>query len=317
METVRYTGLRAGEYVMARELSRGPLFVVCEAHDAARPDKRAAVKFAKAQDEVSASGTQSFPSQAKGIFTGFVGKVHPDAFSILEEQAHHLQQCRAAVVPSVEMIERNSAVCYMVMEYLEGQTLRDLQQSKMLSSEDLFRTIGAVVELERVHWKHGDLKPDNIMILGSGGVCLLDPGFFKKVNCKEGKSIQCAVTTVEYYPSLAADDTFALGIILFELIAKWHPLIPRVGASEVRCTSDLNQFLTRFEAAGQNYFAAIRQFESEVLRDMSVELQEFLLRAIRLKKTPDGLDLERNVFVSAKQIMDALKPLRAEIDRRS
>lgn len=75
--------------------------------------------------------------------------------------------------------ENNTA--YIVMEYLEGVTLKDyLEQNGRLSPEKAFSLLKPVMKaLERIHdceLIHRDISPDNIMIMNDGSPILMDFG---------------------------------------------------------------------------------------------------------------------------------------------
>jgi len=73
---------------------------------------------------------------------------------------------------------------------------------------------------------HGDLKPENILWTIDGPL-LIDPGFFGQLDCEEGELLQVAITTPAYYPFLTPDDSFAMGIMFWEAVCGFHPLVSR------------------------------------------------------------------------------------------
>jgi len=73
---------------------------------------------------------------------------------------------------------------------------------------------------------HGDLKPENILWT-IDGPALIDPGYFGQLDCEEGELLQLAITTPAYYPFLTPDDSFAMGVMFWEAVCGFHPLVPR------------------------------------------------------------------------------------------
>lgn len=76
---------------------------------------------------------------------------------------------------------RANNTAYIVMEYLDGETLRDcVLRRGRLAPEEAFALLEPVMRsLDKVHQAgliHRDVSPDNIMLLSGGGVKLLDFG---------------------------------------------------------------------------------------------------------------------------------------------
>ena len=82
---------------------------------------------------------------------------------------------------------------YIVMDYIEGKTLRDrlLEQNRPLDEKTCFALLSPVMEdLEQVHARdiiHRDIKPDNLMRTPEGKLILLDLGAAKDLS---GGSLQ-------------------------------------------------------------------------------------------------------------------------------
>ena len=129
---------------------------------------------------------------------------------------------------------------YLVMELLDGETLRDRISRGALSSARACEVAAGVARgLSAAHAKgvvHRDLKPENIMITRDGRVKVLDFGIAKlrATVAPDGLTSTAAVRTApqivlgtagymapEQVSGLPADeraDLFALGVILFELL---------------------------------------------------------------------------------------------------
>ena len=76
--------------------------------------------------------------------------------------------------------EKSKNTAYIVMEYLEGRTLKDLVKDSTLTFDQTIDLMGPVCHaLDKIHqFKviHMDVSPDNIMILKNGKAKLLDFG---------------------------------------------------------------------------------------------------------------------------------------------
>jgi len=133
---------------------------------------------------------------------------------------------------------------YLVMEYLEGETLAKRLERGALPPDQLLRVATEVADaLDRAHRQgitHRDLKPGNI-ILTKAGAKLLDFGLAKPVQVGSGVSLSAAATvaspadpitqqgvmvgTMEYMSpeqvegkeADARSDIFAFGAVLYEM----------------------------------------------------------------------------------------------------
>jgi serine/threonine protein kinase len=130
---------------------------------------------------------------------------------------------------------------FIVMEYVEGQTLKDrLDQDQVPIREAL--QIGSEVAqaLEKAHNAgvvHRDLKPANIMLTPDGHPKVLDFGLAKRISrdeedltsvlTREGTTLgTLAYMSPEQLRGGAVDtrsDIFSLGVILYEMLAGIHP----------------------------------------------------------------------------------------------
>jgi serine/threonine protein kinase/tetratricopeptide (TPR) repeat protein len=123
---------------------------------------------------------------------------------------------------------------YLAMEYVEGEdivTYCDRNRLTVPQRLTLFRQIcEAVAYAHRNLTVHLDLKPSNIMISTEGVVKLLDFGTSKLMG-SEGVNTTTIMATPAYAspeqlrgePVTTACDVYALGIILFELLAGKRP----------------------------------------------------------------------------------------------
>lgn len=88
-------------------------------------------------------------------------------------------------------IENETA--YIVMDFVEGRTLKDrLEKGGVLSWEEaktiFFPVISAMEQVHQVGIIHRDLSPDNLMLLPDGSVKILDLGAAKDLSANNGLS---------------------------------------------------------------------------------------------------------------------------------
>ena len=143
-------------------------------------------------------------------------------------------------------------IYYLVMDYVEGDTLRTavalggpMEENRAV---DIILQVCDVLALAgRFGMVHRDLKPENIMVMRDGSVKLLDFGIAKStVRVDSLMTMANTVFGTPGYiaPEQAADssavnpsaDVYSLGIILFELLAgrtPWNGTSPAAIMAEV------------------------------------------------------------------------------------
>ena len=134
---------------------------------------------------------------------------------------------------------------YLAMEYIEGESLTDYvtqRKSTLVERLKLFRQIlAAAAHAHRHLVVHRDLKPANILIDQSGQVKLLDFGIAKLIDDGAAANVAANLTqmggrvmTLRYAaPEQVTDgaistatDTYALGVILHEMLTGLSPYRP-------------------------------------------------------------------------------------------
>src|SRR5215475_1128874 len=112
---------------------------------------------------------------------------------LAEYEARFYQEARAAGglnhpnIVTIYDIGRSDRVAYMAMEFLEGQELRRMMQSRVPIRIAQALDIGAQVAegLQYAHDRqiiHRDIKPANIMVLNDGMVKITDFGIARMRN---------------------------------------------------------------------------------------------------------------------------------------
>ena len=120
---------------------------------------------------------------------------------------------------------------YIVMEYIEGQTLKSL--IKRRGSLTLPEVIDIMTQLTsgiaHAHEKgiiHRDIKPQNILILDDGLIKIADFGIAQALNSTELTETNSVMGSVHYLPpeqangagSTVKSDIYSLGILMYELL---------------------------------------------------------------------------------------------------
>lgn len=143
-------------------------------------------------------------------------------------------------------INEADTLTYIVMQYVEGETLADKMTRKPLRlSTALIIAQQAAEALSEAHARgilHRDIKPHNIMITPRGQVKILDFGLAKQMYSSEAVDTDAPtesllstpghiIGTVPYMspeqvqgePLEASSDIFSLGVTLYEMVAGKHP----------------------------------------------------------------------------------------------
>ena len=124
---------------------------------------------------------------------------------------------------------------YIIMEFVDGESLRDRQRRKKVSLEEVVSIARQICEgLAKSHKTgiiHRDLKPENILFDQDGQVKILDFGLAKFRNHENITQKSTRLGTINYMSPEqlqgkevdAQSDIFSLGIILYELFTGSMP----------------------------------------------------------------------------------------------
>jgi len=136
---------------------------------------------------------------------------------------------------------RDVGLYFLVMEFVDGVSLRDVLAQKKLAPERALRIVPQICEaLEFAHSRgviHRDIKPENILLDRSGSAKIADFGLAKIIKDEKG-SVSITQTnevmgTVEYMAPEQRDglkevdhraDIYSLGVVLYELLTGELPV---------------------------------------------------------------------------------------------
>ena len=189
---------------------------------------------------------------------------------------------------------------YMVMEYLDGQTLGHLMRSvRPMPLPDALRIASRICEaLHYMHEHdvvHRDLKPDNVMICNDGSIRIMDFGIAKVEGSRRLTfgAFQPAMGTPDYMAPEQVKgkrgdprtDVYSLGAILYEMVTG---SVPYEGNSPLVI---MNARLTGDPVAPRKLNPEITpQVEEIILRAMARDPAERYPNALEMKRDLDHPD---------------------------
>jgi serine/threonine protein kinase len=158
----------------------------------------------------------------------------PSARARLEREARAIALVSHANVASIHGLEESEGTLYLVLELMEGETLRERLDRGGLALDDRLALCGHVAAgLAAVHRKglvHRELKPSNVMVTSDGVAKLLDFGLARRVRdeSRSGRPGHDEVAGTSGFMSPeqlrgetvdARSDAFAWGCLLYECLA--------------------------------------------------------------------------------------------------
>ncbi len=124
----------------------------------------------------------------------------------------------------------------MVLEFLDGQTLREVLESARVPITEAVRIVLAIASaLVAAHGQsppviHRDLKPENVMLCHDGKVKVMDFGIAKALTAVQKTHTQTVGTLaymspeqIDARPAEPRSDLYALGLVFYELVTGKPP----------------------------------------------------------------------------------------------
>jgi tRNA A-37 threonylcarbamoyl transferase component Bud32 len=175
-------------------------------------------------------------------------------------------------IVTIYAIGRTHGVPYLALEYVEGETLQERLRAGALGAATAIPIARAVAEAAQEAHRHlivhGDLKPSNVLLGADGRVRTLDFGLARFVRSDasmvaettirssdqagsqtgvQGTPSYMAPEQWEAAPATPASDVWAIGVLLFEMIAG-H--VPFSVAQVARCDARASEACDALRSAG-------------------------------------------------------------------
>ncbi len=204
---------KLGPYRITEEIGAGGMATVYRAYQPSM-DRHVAIKVIRSSALLDATLRDRFQREARLI----ARLEHPHLLPVYDFDGDHDPP-------------------YIVMRYLEGGTLRQVQAQGALPHGEVLYTLGQVASaLDYAHRQgvvHRDLKPSNIMIDREGNAFVTDFGIARIADAPEnltgtghlvGTPAYMSPEQARGLPDVdAAADRYALGVIVFELLTGRPP----------------------------------------------------------------------------------------------
>jgi serine/threonine protein kinase len=220
--------LLGGRYRLDAQIGRGGMSTVYRAFDTVL-ERPVAIKLMHREIATDSDQLERFRREARSV----ARLSHPHIVTVID----------AGEEPSEDGLEPGVGTPYIVLEYVEGETLKQLIQAEgpleisqaIAYAIEIARALGAAHERMIVH---RDVKPQNVLIGEEGGAKITDFGIARTLT-EEGLTVAGRVLGTTDYVSpeqalgqsvTGQSDLYSLGIVLYEMLTGQ---VPFTGSSPV------------------------------------------------------------------------------------
>jgi serine/threonine protein kinase len=223
-------------------------------------------------------------------------------------EARTLAKLRHPYIVTVFDVGKSDQLYYLVMEFVEGASLRQLLSDGKISERDALEFVPQIAEaLQHAHDAgvvHRDVKPENVLVDALGRVRLVDFGLATLFgpNVARSPDDNRVAGTLGYMApeQIAAPETvdhradiYSTGVVFYEMLAHELPRAERLPPSQKAATDPrLDPIVQRaMEHERERRYQAARQMHSAITD---------------LARTPEStIRLEQRVNAPAEQVFDA------------
>jgi serine/threonine protein kinase len=215
-------GQRFGPYVLEAYLGSGAFKSVYRA--------RVEPKTGTGTDRTDQSQSPFSPDEAPAVVAiGFPHQQDEEGIAELVKEFTVLRRLVHPNVLRVYAIERYEGASFLVMEYVEGESLRaKLKKRGSLPQDEALRCVGLLSEAlayaHAAHVLHRDVKPENVLLPPNNAPKLLDFGV-ARILARTSQKASTSIGTVEYMAPEQMQgaagtnaDLWGLGVTFYELL---------------------------------------------------------------------------------------------------
>ena len=185
----------------------------------------------------------------------------------------------------VQAVFEENATAYMVMSYVEGQTLEDALKFRRIDNEQqildvLFPLLDGLEKVDDAGFIHRDIKPENIYIREDGTAVLLDFGSARQTVGAKTRTLTALVSPgyapYEQYASKDSDkqgpwtDIYALGATLYRAVSGKGPMDAIERGSGVM-TGGKDSLISAVQVGEGRYSRQFLEAIDQALKFMSTE----------------------------------------------
>ncbi|MGD8413097.1 MAG: protein kinase, partial [Candidatus Latescibacterota bacterium] len=158
-----------------------------------------------------------------------------EAHDRLVREARAASQLNHANIVSIHAIEETDDHLFIVMEYVEGRSLRDLIKSGEIDTDTALdyaaQTLSGLASAHEKDLVHRDIKSDNIKVTDKGVVKVLDFGLARSAGAADNTRFGSSAGTPAYMApeqvhGEKADqrsDMFSFGVVFYEMLTGRRP----------------------------------------------------------------------------------------------
>ena len=215
--------LLGGRYRLDAQIGRGGMSTVYLAFDTVL-ERQVAIKLMHREIAADSDQLERFRREARSV----ARLSHPHIVTVID----------AGEEPSPDGEHPGVGAPYIVLEYVEGETLKDLIRREgpldipqaLAYAIEIARALGAAHERQIVH---RDVKPQNVLIGLEGGAKITDFGIARTLS-EEGLTMAGRVLgTTDYVspeqalgqPVTGQSDLYSLGVVLYEMFTGSVPFV--------------------------------------------------------------------------------------------
>lgn len=227
----------------------------------------------------------------------------PDVVRSFRREAHAAASLSHPNIVNVYDVGREEDVYYIIMEFIDGRSLKEvIQEEGRISPEAALSIALQICEaLQHAHCHniiHRDIKPHNILITREGRAKVTDFGIARAITSATVTYTQSIVGSVHYFSPEQANgglaversDIYSLGIVLYEMLTG---AVPFSGDTPV--------------SIALKHVREEIPYPSELNPDIPSELEDIIMKAV--EKAPDDR------YASAEELAADLKELQGALQR--